>query len=535
VLSPAASLAFRSLLKSAASRARLDRPAARVTGLTSAATAFHAAALAVDTPVVLVVASDADVEQMTGDARLFLSAMQGWSVQDADERVLPFPSQEVDPYRGLSPHLQVASARARALYGLATGTARLVIASARALVPRLSDPSRLAAAGLTIAPGSEVSPQDLGERLALAGFSPGDPVDEHGEFCVRGGLVDFYPALAAQPVRLEFIGDIVESVRRYDAATQRSLAGLDQITITPQRELLDDPASPDDPGLADRSATFVDYARRAGALVVVVEADDVAERGRSVEAQWRSAENDMTARGRTVPPYESLGVPWDGLDTWLRSSNQVSELEVTSDAGSGTAIACVPALAYHGRIGDWADEIKRARERGDVTVFVAATPGRGERTIELLADYDIRARAIGESDDLARAAVLVTTGQLSHGFHLPAGNLLLFAETDLFEEERRAHERRRSATRSFVSDFRDLKVGDLVIHVDNGVGRFVGLKKLGVAPGQEPQEFMELRYAGEDKLFVRWSGSISSRNTRAAPIRRSTSSAARPGRKPSRV
>src|SRR6185295_17201279 len=112
---------------------------------------------------------------------------------------------------------------------------RIIIASARALLPRVSHPDRLRAAGLSLAPGFEISPQDLGARLVEAGFTPEDPVDEHGEFCVRGGVVDFYPAADAQPIRLEFIGDIVESVRRYDAATQRSLAGLDRVVVSPQR------------------------------------------------------------------------------------------------------------------------------------------------------------------------------------------------------------------------------------------------------------------------------------------------------------
>ena len=98
------------------------------------------------------------------------------------------------------------------------------------------------------------------------------------------------------------------------------------------------------------------------------------------------------------------------------------------------------------------------------------------------------------------AAVLVGAGFLSRGFRLPEAALQLWAETDVFEEERKVHERRRSATRTFLSDFRDLKVGDLVVHVDHGIGVFVGLKRIGF--GVEPQEFMELRYAGDDKLFV---------------------------------
>jgi transcription-repair coupling factor (superfamily II helicase) len=502
VIGSTSSLAFRSLLKSSAARASLNRPTQRLTGLTPAAMAFHAAVVAQDAPVLLVVPTDADVEQMTADARLFLTSLQGLSEHDVLGQVLPFPSQEVDPYRGLTPHLEVASARARALYGLATGTARLVIASARALLPRVSDPARFEDVGLTLSPGLEVSPIDLGARLAVAGFSPEDPVDEHGEFCVRGGVVDFYPASDSQPVRLEFIGDIVESIRRFDGATQRSLLAIDRVTISPLRELLPDSAAPDDPGAFDRSATIVDYARRAGIVVIAFELDDIQERATTLEQQWRTSASEAVARGRSVVPFEDIAASWESLSGWLSRAHQVSELEIDGGGADAVHVSTVPALEYHGRIGDWANEIRAARDRGESVVFVAASPGRAERTIELLADYEVRARPVGTADDLSSAAVLVTTGQLSRGFHLPQGSLLIFAETDLFEEERRVHERRRSMTRTFLSDFRDLKIGDLVVHVDNGIGRFAGLKRLAVTPGQPVQEFMELHYAGDDKLFV---------------------------------
>ncbi len=126
--------------------------------------------------------------------------------------------------------------------------------------------------------------------------------------------------------------------------------------------------------------------------------------------------------------------------------------------------------------------------------------GRAERTIELLGDYSVFAVPIERAEDAHTASVLVGVGRLTRGFRLPDAGLQIWAETDVFEEERQVHERRRSATRAFLSDFRDLKVGDLVVHVDHGIGVFVGLKRIEV--GLEPQEFMELRYAGEDKLFV---------------------------------
>jgi len=442
---------------------------------------------------------------MVADGAFFLSALLGWSAADTARHVLPFPSPEVDPYRGLAPHFQVASARARALFALATGTARLVVTSARALLPRLADPVRFAAGGLTVAPGTEIAPHDLGDRLAAALFVREDPVDEHGEFCVRGGVVDVFPSSESHPIRLEFIGDLVESVRQFDAATQRSLSAIDQLAIVPQREEI-----LEDADTSGRTSSLVDYVRRAGASLIVLEADDVDARGRALEAQWRASGADMAARGRDVPPFEAIAWPWDVLAGWLASGRQVSQLAVDG-AGVADHVACQPAMAFHGRIGDWVDELRQARDRGDRTLFIAATAGRADRAIELLGEYEIRARRLDDDEGAVHATVFVATGELSRGFALPAAELRFYAETDVFEEERHPHERQRSVVRTFMSDFRDLKVGDFVVHVDSGIGRFVGLKRLAIssleggrggAGEAREHEFMELRYAGDDKLFV---------------------------------
>src|SRR5205814_3187307 len=130
----------------------------------------------------------------------------------------------------------------------------------------------------------------------------------------------------------------------------------------------------------------------------------------------------------------------------------------------------------------------------------AATPGRAERTIEVLKEYDVFAVPIDRAEEARYASVLVAIGALSRGFRLPDAGLQIYAEADVFEEDRRTPERRKSAAKAFLSDLRDLKVGDFVVHVDHGIGVFVGLKQIGV--GDTLQEFLELRYAGDDKLFV---------------------------------
>jgi transcription-repair coupling factor (superfamily II helicase) len=486
------SLTLRAVLKSAAGRLGLGAPARRVSGLTPAAKAMCAASAAGRGLVVLVVPNDPDVERMTADARFFLAALEGMSDAEVERAVLPLPSHEVDPYRGLKPHFDIASARARAFFGVLSGTAHLVIASAAALLPRLSDPDRLKRTSRTLVPGQDIAPTDLADLLVDAGYTRQDPVDEAGEFCIRGGVVDFYPAGAIEPIRLEFIGDTIESIRSYDPATQRSSAVLDQAAILPLQEL---PGDGD-----DRSATIVDYFAARRPAIFVSEPDEVDATGRKLWDQIEASFEEAVSKGQRAAPPADLVLDWDTIANWLTGATALETLTLGEQEPGAIHVACQPAIEFAGRVQDWVEEIKRGRERGDTLVLMAHSAGRAERTIELLADYEIFAVPIERGEEAHAASLLVGVGHLSRGFRLPDAQLQLWAETDIFEEERRVHERRRSATRTFLSDFRDLKADDLVVHVDHGIGLFVGLKRIDV--GLELQEFMELRYAGDDKLFV---------------------------------
>jgi transcription-repair coupling factor (superfamily II helicase) len=500
--STSTSLTLRALLKTAVSRLKLGVPGRSVSGLTAAGKAFFAAAAAARETVFLIIPTDADAEQLTSDARFFLSALEGLSDADAAQAVLPFPSHEVDPYRGLLPHFDIASARARALYAVSQGKARIVVASGPALLPRLSPLARLRDTGLMLRPNDDVSPVDLGDRLAAAGYTRQDPTDESGEFSVRGGVVDFYPAGASHPIRAEFVGDTIESLRTYDPATQRSIEAIDQAQIVPLQELVSTESASsaaDDATVLDRSATILDYLSAYRPVLLVSEPDEVKNAIVKQRAHIDASYGDAVHKNERAPAPDTLVVGWDDLAGLLEHATALQTLALGTEEEMHH-VACQPAMEFAGRIPDWVGELRQARTRGETVVFVADSHGRAERVIELLADYEVPAAPIDRGEDAHSAAVLVAVGHLSKGFRLPDAALQLWAETDVFDEERRTHERRRSAARTFLSDFRDLKVGDLVVHVDHGIGVFVGLKRIEV--GLEPQEFMELRYAGEDKLFV---------------------------------
>jgi transcription-repair coupling factor (superfamily II helicase) len=510
------SLSLRSLLQSAAGRAGFAHDRGTLAGLTPGARALYVAvrAHAVGSRlVVVVVPTDAEAEQTASDARYFLSVLEGMDAAAADAAVAPLPSHEVDPYRGLSPHLHVASARARALSAMATGELRVLVASSAALLPRLVPPALLASAAVELRPGVEVDPQILAEQLVEAGYTREDPVDEHGEFCVRGGIVDVFPPGDAEPIRIEFVGDSVESLRRFDPSTQRSTTTIDQAQIVPIREGLGRPDLPA-PGQARLGATILDYFSAAGQPVYLVAGvEDVraaADRfldqiEASFQAVTSSARRPQRSGPDPAPPGELFVRPADVFSR-LTGAVSLEELAVEPDAGQEAAFHALRSQVvpeFKGRVQDFIADLRRSREAGEQAVFVATTTGRADRMLELARDYQLVAASADHAEDAHLAALIVAVGRLARGFRLPEAGFAIYAEADVFEEERHAPvARRRSASKAFLSDLRDLKVGDFVVHVDHGIGAFVGLKQLAVAPGEPAQEFMELRYAGEDKLFV---------------------------------
>ncbi|MPZ18660.1 MAG: transcription-repair coupling factor [Luteitalea sp.] len=514
---------LRTILAIAADLAGFTRPEQGWSGLSAAAKALAIAAAAGERPILAVVPADRDIEPLVANARFFLRALARTADDAAEPRVLPFPSPEVDPYRGLAPHFDVAAARARALHALASRRAQLVVASTAALLPRLVAPDRLMQAVTELRPEQEIAPSDLADRLVTAGFSREDPVDQHGEFYVRGGVVDVFPAGDRLPIRLEFVGDTVESIRAFDPETQRSVSVLEHVRILPLTEQL-----ADDSGAA--STTVFDYAARADAQLVVLEWTDVDRLGQARAEGIASSYRDAVARGDEVLPVDRMTVAWSDVAERLVRATRLETLGL-DDLAAPTPpevlrhVRCQPSVHFHGRVSQWVEELVRAREMGETTVLVAETSGRAERVIELLREHGLvaepvdetldgaqsRAEAVQGAHDVAprppEAPLLVVVGDLSEGFRLPEAKLRLYAETDVFDEERVGGERRRRITAKgetrrspFLSDFRDLRVGDFVVHIDNGVGRFVGLRKIDVSG--EAREFMELRYAGEDKLFV---------------------------------
>ena len=519
-MSSAPSLALRSLLTGVIRETGLQSPTRRLSGASAPVRALAIAAAAKrlsEGTVLVVLPADAEIDNAVGDIAFFLGVLEGSADTVVSQQVLPFPSTQVDPYRGFQPHLKVASARARVLHALAMGTARVVVASAAAVLTKVPEPAGVLLASCEIKPGVDLDPHELANTLVLGGYEPADPVDAHGEFARRGGIFDVFPAGEELPIRIEFVGDSVESVRRFDPGTQRSVETLDRFGIVPVRESVSAASGDESFG-----SSIFQFLRTRDAQIWVAEPADVDAHVKAAWEQIATSYADAVERHRGGPAPrrpEELLLAADELQAELSIATVVEELAIgdpLAEGGrptaEGVAVHAQPTATFHGRIPDWIADVRNAQAEGDLVVFVAGSHGRAERTVELLTDYDIRAVMASDAGDVVRGAVMVAEGWLSKGFRLrPSGPeslrptaLVLYAETDVFDEERRktGAGKKRSPSAAFLSDLRDLKVGDLIVHVDHGIGQFVGLKQISVASGDVVQEFLELRYHAEAKLFV---------------------------------
>ena len=537
--------------------------------------------------------SNRDLEPWEGDLRFWYCALAGKN--NCEDEVLVLPSSESDPYAGSSPHPDTLERRALTLWRLARPSQDFVLLTARALARRTVTPDEITRAGALLARNDNQSPEDLVEALVAAGYVREDPVGAVGEFSMRGGILDVWSPGQERPVRIEFFGDEIDSIRGFDPETQLSTSQLDAIELVPMRETVvrsqdfsewadaarrrwsDERyarALRDRTVFADEGESFAGWEwlmpivreRRGSVFDYLKDAVLVVDEPSSVETYLGEVYQTLSERYAETDSVDDIAVTPEELylsPEELRAKldeRQRIELRVLGRAAAelDQAVALdaeqpkvqlgrarsvraplflfpvaglVPEVEwktqstrkYHGRLANLAADLVRARENGTTQLFVMPSLGLAERVCEILADYEIEAQLSLADEPSAGAEssgavqTIVTVGRLSSGFEMLAARLLTHVEADLFDEagaqalERRAPgaegkkqkaegRKRKSKTAAFLSDFRDLKAGDFVVHVDHGIARFGGLQMLDL--GTRSSEFMLLFYAEDAKLYV---------------------------------
>jgi transcription-repair coupling factor (superfamily II helicase) len=397
-----------------------------------------------DRPLVLLAPEDADARD--------LAESVGWFVGDG--RVALLPSRGVQWGSGLEPAPHLVGERARALGVLAAGG--LVCASASALAEPMP-PEGVRPRPLHIAPGEEVSLEQLSEALALAGYERVERADERGQFAVRGGLVDVFPTTGREPLRIEFWGDEIEQMRAFSPFTQRALHPVESATVYPA---------------AERRADLIDPEEEEPELVAALPAGpDLVWELDEVRAVWEEEGLEPVRLDRAVR-FDQL------------PANQPFAFEAQR-----------PALVARG-LAEAENELNAFVRAGNRVVVAFPHLGEALRQQNLLRRAD--ARLFAEAEDLSREAeLLFAVTPARRGFVWRDLGLVLLPDTQVFRK--RPPRERRIGGRALQS-FADLRTGDYVVHEDHGIGKLLGFETKEVAG--VTRDYLFLGFRGDDRLYV---------------------------------
>ncbi len=503
-------------------------------GFTAAVLALAQAARRIDHPLLVVTESNEAADQWVAEWTFFAA--------DNDLPVLRLPDWETLPFDVFSPHEDIVSERLRTLYRLPALQRGLVIVPVATLMQRLPPRQWLLGECLVLKVGQRLDRMQLREALADTGYQPVQQVLTHGEFAMRGEILDVYPMGADLPVRVEFLDDEVDSLRHFDPESQRSTGRLEMLEILPGHEFPLNPESikafrgryrarfAGDPsrhtvyrdvseGLAPAGVesylplffeeldTLFDYCPDAR----MVQFGDIAGAAVRFAAEVASRHEQLRHQvERPLLPPEELYL---GLDTLTESLGRRSGIAIGPNPaplpparGRQVPFRCAPLPELdiqHGRpeSGERLHAFLAGRQR---VLLTAESAGRREALATLLREQGIDAEPAADWSAFlaADAPAMLTVAALTEGFQL-AGEVAVVPEAALFGLRAMQSRRRSRPTRdadAVIQNLSDLHIGAPVVHEENGVGRYLGLQTLTI--GGQPGEFLALEYADKAKLYV---------------------------------
>lgn len=503
-------------------------------------------------PLMLVAATDQEAEKLVEQLLFFLSKDNSSANFFLGNKVWHFPSRTGYKAQRLG-KMEISARRLEALHALRAGRSPvLLVTSLLAILELLPPPDLLFRESDYLIPGEQLDLQGLRRRLIVRGYSPVSLVEEYGDFSVRGGILDVYAPLYRWPLRMEFFGDELESIRLFHPGTQRSMGALEDALLIPSSEIILDseaqkraekaiyldveqekmtPAAANVwleriqqglqvesfeavlPVFYEQTATLFDYLDDSTLLIWA----DAGSIQKQLE-QFR-AKLDQDAVGASSPhdwvrPRADLFLPDDQFEQvkenfqqlWVNSlatgptTPQLFKLAVTGHDDLALAIASHPTRER--LLEPVARKFKQWQQDGVSTFLVCGHNEQSKRLAELLGGYGVDAVfssvPFGE-ESFAATVVKVMTGPLEKGFFWPEEKLAIVCEEEIFGKRSRRRSRKTVAG-IFLNSFRDLHVGDFVVHVDHGIGVYKELAHLKVRGGES--DFLLIEYLGGDRLYV---------------------------------
>jgi transcription-repair coupling factor (superfamily II helicase) len=511
-------------------------------------------------PVVAVAADEESADALAADLAFFLG---GAGTRQAP-KVLRLPGDDVLPYDELSPSHTLVQERLAALYHLRRGTPtlRAVVLSAKSLAHKVVPAQRFESLCLEISKDKPCDRDALARQLVGMGYQSAPMVEDPGSFSVRGGLLDVWSPTSEKPVRVELFGDTVEVLKSFDPETQRTIEEIRSIALCPAAELLftaegkqsartaalqaaDEVNRPTSktrelldavaqgipsvgvdallPRLYPEGLDPLQAYLPSGKGVFFV--DDPIAVDRALHELQGDLESSYTAareRGDIALPISehflsaekalSLGDARRRIDNQNLVLEGLGGTEPTVVFGLDSTVRIrEEILGHHGEDGALSplvDHLRAWRDEGTRAAIVCGTAGQAEKLKRLLLDRNTMVKVHTEPFPTLQPESLrdpsiwahLYVGEISSGFVDPAGQVAIVSDEDIFGARQRRPARHRRTEQPFVEGFRELKEGDLIVHVDFGIGRYLGLVKKQLAGVLG--DFLLLEYAGGDKVYL---------------------------------
>jgi transcription-repair coupling factor (superfamily II helicase) len=471
--------------------------------------------------------------------------------------VLRIPSWDCLPYDRIGPSAGVSASRMAALSALAVRKKDrheplVVIATASGLLQRVPPRDAIAGATFSARVGNDVAMKDIERYFSVNGYIRASTVSERGEFAIRGGVIDVYPPTAEEPVRLDLFGDTLDAIRAFDPMTQRSTRQLTSVELLPVNEALVDEAAisrfrtgfiarfgaaTDDPiytsvseggrrgGMEhylplfyERMETLYDYVGEGALVLFDHQAVDARDERLALIADAFDARQEASQRRdaiyRPLPPQAlyldaetwDMGLAGRVVRTFSPFVQEPSVTVVDLGARQGRSFAAERAQDSVNLFESVAHYAKDVGKSGKRVLFASWSDGSSDRLGSMLADHGMGAvRLAADYADALSFGVAGTKAKPAQRVVLPvdAGfetdSLAVISETDILGD-RLARPRRRKRAQNFLAEATSLNPGDLVVHIDHGIGRYTGLKTLDV--NGAPHDCLDLQYGGEAKLYL---------------------------------
>ncbi|NKI69664.1 transcription-repair coupling factor [Collimonas pratensis] len=481
--------------------------------------------------LVVIVANASDGQRLRTEIPWF----QASNEQSNGLRCHLLPDWETLPYDAFSPHQDLVSERLATLYEVQSGQCDVLLVPATTALVRMAPPSFLAGYTFFFKQGETLDEARLKTQLTLAGYSHVNQVMSPGEYSVRGGLIDIFPMGSVLPYRLDLFGDAIETIRTFDADTQRSLYPVKEVRLLPGREFPMDEAARSafrsrwrevfegDPsrsaiykdignGIAsagieyylplffEQTATLFDYLPADATFALVGDIDGAIQRfWGDTQSRYKFLKSD---RERPLLAPEALFLTAENFFALAKPFGRW--VIQHSDAASDLS-APIPNIAVNRRIDDPLTNLRAyLLQSGSRVMICAETNGRRETLQQYFNEYGLPlALCDGYADFLTSTQKLMLgVAPLQAGFEL--SQLSFITETELYagSGRRTGKKKQEGATQveSMVRDLSELKIGDPVVHINHGIGRYMGLLSMDLGEGET--EFLHLEYAKDTKLYV---------------------------------